>query len=504
MNGLSGQTRTLLGLRWTMVRNPRSRVGLALLAGAAVGLVTGVTLVGAHVADASDLSFAVALVMPSMLLGFALSAVISPLAAGGGNQLFPPEQLAAYPIRPSTHFRSSLLLMPINLAWLLQVVALSGATAFVVGPGLRLLLALAVIGTYIALVTVAGQAAAWWIVGIHQRRAGRAALIAIAAALMIGTAALLASNRAIDVLDRSPTTLVVTAMTNASGGELQGWLPHLVALVLATWFVYLTGVRACAWTLRTPSVASGAHSARTVRRRPRALTLLGEMLAVDRANVWRSTSLRRGLYVLGLLPGAVAALVGVRWVDLPLLPALVAAGAGMLFGVNAFCLDSSGALWMASLPASPKATFLVRTMTVSEVGLATVAIATVAGSLRATGSIDPAVVLATVGCAVAALSWVTATCMRLSINRPHRAELRDSRDTPAPPGAMAVYSVKLAAGTTGIGMAFLLAARLGDPVLVALLVISIVLWSARSLIGSGHMWADPVIRSRVVATVSTG
>ena len=201
----------------------------------------------------------------------------------------------------------------------------------------------------------------------------------------LGVVALFASDRLIDVLDRSPTTVVVTAMVNAHGGELLSWLPHVVALGLATWASYLAGVRACAWTLRTPSVASGSHDARTLRRRPQALTLLGEMLAVDRSNVWRSTSLRRGLYVLGLLPGAVAALVGIRWVDLPLLPALVAAGAGMLFGVNAFCLDASGALWLASLPVSPKATFLVRTVTVLEVGMVTVAVATVAASLRATG-----------------------------------------------------------------------------------------------------------------------
>ena len=123
---MSGQTRILLSLRWTMLREPRSRLACSLLAGCAVGLLVGAILVGARLSDAGDRSFGVALVMPSLLLGFALSAVVSPLAAGGGNQLFPPEQLAAFPIRPSTHFRSSLLLTPINLAWLLQVVALAG------------------------------------------------------------------------------------------------------------------------------------------------------------------------------------------------------------------------------------------------------------------------------------------------------------------------------------------------------------------------------------------
>ena len=146
MRVMSGQTRILLSLRWTMLREPRSRLALSLLAGCAVGLLVGAILVGARLSDAGDRSFGVALVMPSLLLGFALSAVVSPLAAGGGNQLFPPEQLSPFPIRPSTHFRSSLLLTPINLAWLLQVVALAGGSAFVTGPGPRLVLALIVIG----------------------------------------------------------------------------------------------------------------------------------------------------------------------------------------------------------------------------------------------------------------------------------------------------------------------------------------------------------------------
>ena len=500
----SGQTRLLLHLRWTMVRQPRSRLGLALLAGSALGLLVGAVLAGARVSDAGDRSFGIALVLPSLLLGFALSAFISPLAAGGGNQLFPPEQLAAFPLRASAHFRSSLLLTPINLAWLLQVVALAGATAFVTGPGPRLILALLVIGTYVGFVTVAGQAAAWWIVGLRQQRAGRAALLSIAGLLLIGAAALLISERVIEVLDRSPTTLVVTAMANAYSGEPVLWLPHVAALALASCVAYLAGVRACAWTLRTPSLVSRSHDARTYRRRARAVTPLGEMLAIDRANVWRSTSMRRGLYVLGLLPGVVAALVGVRWVDLPLLPALVAAGAGMLFGVNAFCLDGSGALWLASLPTMPRALFFVRTTTVVTVGLVTVSTATAAGSLRAEGPLTATALLATLCCAASALFWVTATCLRLSISRPYRADLQDPRDTPAPPGAMAAYSVRLATGSTGIGIAFFVVARLNDPVLPLILTICLGLWSLRSLVISDRHWQDPRIRSRVVATVSTG
>ena len=44
---------------------------------------------------------------------------------------------------------------------------------------------LLVTGTYIILVTIAGQAAAWWIVGLRQIRIGRIALLAAAAALIV-------------------------------------------------------------------------------------------------------------------------------------------------------------------------------------------------------------------------------------------------------------------------------------------------------------------------------
>jgi hypothetical protein len=500
----SGQTRALLRLRWRMVREPASRFGLALLGGAAAGLLIGAVITGAGFSEAGDRSFGVALVMPSLLLGFAVSAVLSPLAAGGGNQLFPPEQLAAYPLRPTTQFRSSLILVPLNLAWLVQVIALSGATAFITGPGQRLLLALLVTGSYIVFATVAGQAAAWWIVGVRQSRLGRLAVLAAATVLIIVGSLVIITDRVTEVLDASPTTIVVRASAAAYAGDLTEWLPLVLGHVVLTLVAYRLGVRACSWMMRRPSSVSQSSDARVLRRRTPALTDLGEMLAVDRANVWRSTSLRRGLYVLGILPGLVAAIAGVRWVDLALLPALAAAGAGMLFGVNAFCLDSSGALWLASLPSPPRHTFLVRAATVLEVGLFTVALAAGAGSLRAQGTASLASVLATLCCAASAVVWVTATCMRLSISRPHRADLRGPRDTPAPPGAMAVYSARLAAGTTMLGLAFVLAARLGDPVLPLIVTTAVLLMSVRSLIRSRRMWEDPGIRARVVATVSSG
>ncbi len=55
----------------------------------------------------------------------ALLAAIAPLVAGGGNELFPPEQLVAYPITSRTEHLASLALAPLNLAWTAQLVAWS-------------------------------------------------------------------------------------------------------------------------------------------------------------------------------------------------------------------------------------------------------------------------------------------------------------------------------------------------------------------------------------------
>ena len=83
------------------------------------------------------------------------------------------------------------------------------------------------------------------------------------------------------------------------------------------------------------------------------------MLRIDRAAVWRSVPLRRGLMVLALMPGAVALAGDLEWRMLTILPGLVASGGALLFGVNTWCLDGRGALWRDSLPVSPRLAFVV-------------------------------------------------------------------------------------------------------------------------------------------------
>jgi hypothetical protein len=133
-----------------------------------------------------------------------------------------------------------------------------------------------------------------------------------------------------------------------------------------------------------------------------------------------------------------------------------------------------------------------------------VALALAAGVTRAGRAPTAAEAVAVAGCALVSVSRVVATCMRLSLERPHRADLRGPRDTPAPPGAMAGYSVRLAVSTTFVAVLFSGASQLDDWRLPAALVVPFLLLSARRLVGSSHSWLDPGLRARVVATVSSG
>ena len=103
---------------------------------------------------------------------------------------------------------------------------------------------------------------------------------------------------------------------------------------------------------RTPreelKVESGSHPAR-----PLPASDLAVLRRIDRASVWRSVPMRRGLVVLALGPGLVALAGGMDWAQVLVLPALVVSGGALLFGVNAWCLDGRGALWRESLPVGP-------------------------------------------------------------------------------------------------------------------------------------------------------
>src|SRR3954467_9198688 len=124
-----GQLRALVALRWQMIRSRQVRRGLLLL-GASLPLLGVAGVTAGQVARDAGLAFNILLLTPSLFLGFAVLTVLAPLSNGGGAELFPEDQLIAYPIRPATVYFGSLASAPLNLAWATQVVALVTATSF--------------------------------------------------------------------------------------------------------------------------------------------------------------------------------------------------------------------------------------------------------------------------------------------------------------------------------------------------------------------------------------
>jgi hypothetical protein len=225
------------------------------------------------------------------------------------------------------------------------------------------------------------------------------------------------------------------------------------------------------------------------------------LLRTDRAAIWRSVPLRRGLAVLALLPGLVALAGGLDWVMLSILPGLVASGGALLFGVNSWCLDGRGALWRDSLPVSPRLAFTSRVIVLTEVLLVVTALTLVMGALRA-GPPDTSRVVAVVTCAVVVTVQVVATSLRWSVRSPYAVDMRSARATPAPPVVMVGYSARLALSTTLTGMVFG-GATFAPWQWSVMIAIPFLLFSSYKLVGTANAWALPGVRSRVVAVVAS-
>ena len=225
------------------------------------------------------------------------------------------------------------------------------------------------------------------------------------------------------------------------------------------------------------------------------------MLRIDRAAVWRSVPLRRGMTVLAVMPGAVALAGDLEWQMLTILPGLVASGGALLFGVNTWCLDGRGALWRDSLPVSPRISFYSRVVVLMEVLLCSAALTLVLAALRA-GRPTTSEVVALICSTLVVTLQVVAASMRWSIARPFAADLRSARATPAPPVVMAGYSARLALVTTLTGLTFSALAELDDARYAVSVSVMFVFWSAWRLRAATRRWDDPVVRSRVIATVS--
>ncbi len=517
-----GQTRALLALRWRMIRSPAVRLGLVGLALVTLAILVSGVLGGATVplgatttadlgagdvfgAAPVDRTGEIAALLPSAMLAFIVLCIVAPVAAGGGYEIVPESQLVAYPIRVATLVRASLVLSPLNIAWYIQVLVLSVATAYAVrgpgGPALPILVLL----VFLAACTTLGQALGWVLVGVRRTRPGRLSTWALAAGLLGVGAWVVLTDRGAGLLDQAPTRRILFAQIGAAALDTGRWAPLTLTLAAVAVLGYLASVGLAGWALRRPGdLGVDGPLARPVRRRDAATTEYRELLRVDRASVWRSPPLRRGLLVLALLPVAAAVVASLPWSSIALLPPLVSSGAALLFGVNALSLDGSGAIWVATLPHDPMLVLRAKARVVLEVVGGAVLLVLVAAGVRASSAPDALDLLCAVGASLSCLALVVAMCLRLSVTRPHRAELRGARDTPAPPGTMAVYSVRLAGATTLLGLVFSVATFGSSAVVPVLLTLGVLAWSAASWSRTRRIWADPARRARVVATVASG
>jgi len=501
--GAWGQVVALAGLRLAVLRGTARRravLGVAVLPVVAVSAVT----LAALAPKGGDDAFTISLLVPSAWLFFAVSAVVAATTGAGGRQLITREQAVAFLVSPAADHLGALVTAPLNIAWSVQAVTLLALTAWTIGltPGLWAALALTL--AWIVSCTIVAQAAGWVVELVRTTWAGVWAVRLAVAAAAAGAVCVALTGRVATTLDASPTSTLVSAATSAAEGKgLGGWSASLALLAVTSVAAWFCGVALLGTLQRRPALLQVRGETRPRRRQPAASTALRANLRIDHAGVWRSAPLRRGIAALGIIPGAAAAASGLDWSMVALLPGLVASGAGLLFGVNAFALDGPGALWRETLPGPPRRMFAARMIVVGEVCVAGGLVAIVAASLRA-GMPAPAEAVAVVGAFVATTAQVVARCARWSVERPYAAALREARDQPAPPAAMAGYSAQLALSTTATGLLYTFLAGGGPQLLptTVLLTCAFALLAGRRLSLVARSWADHASRTRVLATVA--
>ncbi len=496
----TGDVAALLRFRFAGLRGRARRVTPAALA--VIGLVTVAVMVLPAFLPEYDVSRRdVLILLPSGYLGVLVIAVVSTATSGGGRELLPREQAVAFPVSPTTDHLGALLMAPLNIAWLLQAWTVLAATSYAVGARGTLPLALLPVLLWLLAATAVAQLLAWSLEWVRRGPHGSTVLRAGVGVLLVVTAAVVSTGRVTDLLDRSPTVRLVLGVADGAAGRRQPWLALVGALALLTVLVVALGARVAVAVARRP--ARDELRSEGVRRRPRTNpgSDLIALVHTDRAGVWRSVPMRRGIAVLALFPGLVALGGSFGWDMLAILPGLVASGGALLFGVNAWCLDGRGALWRDSLPVSPWLAFVSRALVLLEILLAATVVTLVLAALRA-GTPTPEQLVAVLCAAVVVTVQVVAASLRWSVRHPYAVDLRSARATPAPPLVMVGYSARLALGTTVTGLAFNLVSEVAGVGWPLLLAVPLLAWSGLRLGRTARAWHDPVVRAGVVATVT--
>jgi hypothetical protein len=439
--------------------------------------------------------------LPTSYIGVLVISLVSAASSGGGRELLPRHQAVAFPVSPTTDHLGALLMAPLNIAWLLQCWTLLAATSYGVGARPLLPVAMAPVFLWLFTGTVMAQCLAWVVEWLRRGPSGSYVVRGTAVAVAGLVALLVVTGRLTPLLDSSPTLRVVLAVLAGAQGDWLPWLAMMnwllgiaiVSVVVGAWMADRVARRSANDELR---VESYRH-----RSRPHPASDFVALLRTDRSGIWRSLPMRRGMVVLALFPGLVALGGDFDWAKIAIFPGLVASGGVLLFGVNSWCLDGHGALWRDSLPVSPRLAFLSRVTVLLEILLVATLATLLLASLRA-GLPDVSEAVAIACVTVVVTVQVVATSLRWSVRSPYAVDLRSSRATPAPPLVMVGYSSRLALSTTFTGLLFSVTTRLPWTWSV-LLAVPFLLWSTVKLYRTSSRWADPEVRSRVIATVAS-
>jgi hypothetical protein len=441
------------------------------------------------------------ILLPTAYVSVLVISLVSAAASGGGRELLPRDQAVAFPVSPTTDHFGALLMAPLNIAWLLQGWTVLALTSYGVGP--RLLLPVALVPVYVWLFTgtAVAQALAWVVEYVRRGRRGTGTVRLGGLLLALVLAFLIASGELTSLLDNSPTLHVAIAVLAGANGDWLSWAGLLAWLVGISAVAVVVGAWVAEHVSRRPPrdelrVETSGHAARNLPGSD-----FVALMRTDRSGIWRSVPMRRGMVVLALFPGLVAIGGSFGWDRLSIFPGLVASGGVLLFGVNSWCLDGRGALWRDSLPVSPRLAFVSRVAVLVEILLASIAVTLLIASLRA--GVPTASQLVSIVCAAVVVTvQVVATSLRWSVRSPYAVDLRSSRATPAPPLVMVGYSTRLALSTTFTGLLFSVTSM--APLAYSLiLAVPFLVWSGVKLLRTSNRWADPVERSRVIATVAS-
>ncbi|MFC6287162.1 hypothetical protein ACFP3Q_09075 [Nocardioides sp. GCM10027113] len=476
------------------------RRGASLWAAVSLLLVTAaIALVPAFVGDAGEGPGAVevAILLPTGFAAFLLIAIVSAVVSGGGRELLPRDQAAIHPLSPTSDHLGALLLAPLNIAWLLQAWALLGSAAYGLGPD-TLHTMIPVILLWLAAATAAAQVVAWAVEAVRRMHGGVVVVRLLGITVAVVALWLHVSGRLTSVLDSLPTVWFVV-------GGVEGVTWRFAATLAAEAGIFVVAVLVGALPAHLAARRTARDEVRldSAAREPLPMPR-GDLLALvrtDRASVWRTVPVRRGMAVLAVGPGLVALAGNLQWATMTVLPGLVASGGALLFGVNVWCLDGRGGLWRESQPVEPGPVFAARAWVLAEFLLLASAITIALASLRA-GIPSSAELTALLCTLVVVTIQVVGAAMRWSMQRPFAADLRSARATPAPPVVMVGYSARLALSTTLTGLVFSGLARVPVWEASVLIAIPFVGWSLTRLARTRARWLDPVQRARVVASVA--